>query len=1151
MSLPPTVVNYFGTILKEIQKQQDVAEKARQRTGSPTPEVEPVFADDLAERVELLVGPKGIAEKIRSLQMKLGRKLLAFKLAEEIVYSSLGKDSDERVIKQALTTALAVLTPPCITAAPSEGISDVRIKKNLDGSTYLAVYFAGPIRAAGGTELAAVVVLADYIRRIFGLGRYKPTDDEVRRFIEELRTYTRNVSRFQYSISERAVDWALRNIPVEITGVPTDKIIVPSFRNLPRIETDFLRGGALRVLNDGIIGRAKKVRKIVTDMSISGWDWLQEIAKDWSKKKTEESDTAGYLDEIIGGRPVFSFPHAFGGFRLRYGRSKASGLATLGLHPLTMEVLENYLVTGTQLKTEYPGKGGTVTPVDSIEPPVVLTSDGSVVRVSSKEIFEEIREKISEILFLGDILVSFGDFMDNNEVLRPPGYCEEWWTQELEAALEESSSEKNVALAIDSSLLNSFVRHPFHYTPTAAQAMRISSILGVPLHPRHLAFWERLGPEEVLYLRTWLRDALRQVRFDANQAFLPFDAEAKAALTRILLEHKVQGESLSLSKENLRVLIGCLQPHREAVLDKGGSADSMSLIQQISGISLRKKGESFVGTRMGRPEKAGPRMMNPPVHVLFPVSVEGGPSRDLVAVKNKRLNVELMTRKCVQCESTTWRTGCEKCGASTHIAGICPRCGETVSNPQQDSCPRCNSKISFSRKTELNLDEEFKRVQGKLHMELPRHIKGVRGLTSRTKCPEMLEKGFLRARHGLYVYKDGTVRFDSTNAPMTHFTPKEIGVSVQRLRELEYTYDAQGFPLTNDHQTCELKIQDIVMSTSAAEYLLRTSIFVDDVLRLTCGLEPYYNFHEKQDMIGCLVVGLSPHTYVGVVGRIIGFIDAEVCLAHPIWHAAKRRDCDGDEDAVMLLLDVLINFSELYLPDRIGGKMDSPLLITATVNPAEVDEQAHNFDITSNYPMEFYERALQAEPANRVYPVITLVRNALFSGGEYVGMSFTHPQSNLEGEAKQSIYKKLSSMNDKIVHQLALSDKLSSVDIHVVAEKVLLSHVLPDIVGNLRAFFTQSFRCKKCNKKFRRLPMTHFCDRCGGGLAQTVFRGNIEKYVKLAVEDLEKYVVNQYTRDRLELILENIRATFAEEKQVSERFEGGRIQVSLEDFVQG
>ncbi|OQX76697.1 MAG: hypothetical protein B6D61_08385, partial [Bacteroidetes bacterium 4484_249] len=34
---------------------------------------------------------------------------------------------------------------------------------------------------------------------------------------------------------------------------------------------------------------------------------------------------------------------------------------------------------------------------------------------------------------------------------------------------------------------------------------------------------------------------------------------------------------------------------------------------------------------------------------------------------------------------------------------------------------------------------------------------------------------------------------------------------------------------------------------------------------------------------------------------------------------------DGDEDAVMLLLDALLDFSVSFLPEKRGGKMDAPL----------------------------------------------------------------------------------------------------------------------------------------------------------------------------------------------------------------------------------
>jgi hypothetical protein len=55
--------------------------------------------------------------------------------------------------------------------------------------------------------------------------------------------------------------------------------------------------------------------------------------------------------------------------------------------------------------------------------------------------------------------------------------------------------------------------------------------------------------------------------------------------------------------------------------------------------------------------------------------------------------------------------------------------------------------------------------------------------------------------------------------------------------------------------------------------------------------------------------------------------------------------CDGDEDCVMLLMDSLLNFSMSYLPQRRGGKMDAPLVMTTRLNPAEVDKEAWNVAI--------------------------------------------------------------------------------------------------------------------------------------------------------------------------------------------------------------
>ena len=68
-------------------------------------------------------------------------------------------------------------------------------------------------------------------------------------------------------------------------------------------------------------------------------------------------------------------------------------------------------------------------------------------------------------------------------------------------------------------------------------------------------------------------------------------------------------------------------------------------------------------------------------------------------------------------------------------------------------------------------------------------VKGVKGLTNKDKVFEAVEKGILRAQNGVFIFKDGTARFDATDVPITHFYPREIGTSIEKLRELGYTKD--------------------------------------------------------------------------------------------------------------------------------------------------------------------------------------------------------------------------------------------------------------------------------------------------------------------------------------------------------------------------
>ncbi|MEM4733694.1 MAG: DNA polymerase II large subunit, partial [Candidatus Bathyarchaeia archaeon] len=414
---------YVETLENELQHLYAISDKAREKGLDPALVTECRLAKDLADLVEGLVGPKGVAQSIRELSTKLSREELAFKIAEEIVYGKFGHMEREAAADQAIRTALAIFTEG-LTAAPLQGVAKVAIKANYDQTKYLAIYFAGPMRSAGGTDQALTLVVGDFVRRLLGLDRYKPTEEEISRFIEEVRLYERSVTKFQYHVSDEELRKALQWIPVEVTGTESNPIEVSSFRNLPRIETNRLRGGALRVVNDGIVGRALKVSAIIEKLGFQGWDWLREI------KKKSEKKSAGFMDDVIAGRPIFAFPSRQGGFRLRYGRARNTGLSAVGIHPATMFVLGNFLAGGTQVRLELPGKGGIVVPVDTIEPPVVKLKDGSVTKISV-EGYAQTEGSIDKVLFLGDMLVSFGDFLYNSKLLAPSGYVEEWWAEDL------------------------------------------------------------------------------------------------------------------------------------------------------------------------------------------------------------------------------------------------------------------------------------------------------------------------------------------------------------------------------------------------------------------------------------------------------------------------------------------------------------------------------------------------------------------------------------------------------------------------------------------------------------------------------------------------------------------------------------------------
>jgi DNA polymerase II large subunit len=909
---------YFEMLKSELHKAYSVATEARRKGYDPSDEIEVRIAKDVAARVEGIVGPPGVSEHIRSMEKSgMAREDIAFEIAHKIAAGELLKANKEFLIEQAVRTGLGILTEGVL-VAPTEGIARVKIKQNPDGSDYVAVYFAGPIRSAGGTAAALSLVLADIARRVCGISEYRATDTQTMRYVEEVNTYETRCVHLQYLPPEEHMKVIAQNVPICIDGDPTEDVEVSAYRDVPGVETNRVRGGVPLVMCEGVALKAAKLLKYTKRLNL-GWGWLEKIIK--IKKKADRIEIKpdnSYLEGLVAGRPVFAYPSRKGGFRLRYGRSNTNGLMAKNIHPATMVLLDNFLAFGTHMKIERPGKGCVVAAHEGLEPPVVKLNDGRVMKVRTLREAEAVKEDVAEILFIGDMLCNYGDFLKSNHPLIPGGYCEEWWERELEAKGLKPPENMHAAALFDFSR-----KH------------------GVSLHPEYTYHWHDLSAEQLKELALWLRKGHPVMDEGRVKELVLPQSEAKRVLEELLVEHRVHEGNVVVSGDDAYALLSSLDALKEGRIDFSrfdagweSSKDPLEFVNGLAGIRIKAKAPTYVGARMGRPEKAKERKMDGSPQVLFPT----GSFKNRSIMKHyrvlkgregeKTINLELTRFRCGKCGKLGFYRRCDVCGSRAVEERICQECGRSVK-----SDIHCDRKTLPYDRRPVDIVSMVDSLRGRLD-GAPEDLKGVKGLSNALRIPERLEKGFLRAKHDVYVFRDGTSRFDASDVTLSHFRPKDIGMSLERLRELGYERDYLGNRLERDDQTLALRHQDIVLSEAGAVYLMRVADFIDDMLVNVYGMRPFYNIRKKEDLIGHLTVGLSPHTSAGVLTRVIGFTKANVGYGHPYFHTAKRRNCFY-RDTEIIIWDKI---NQRYLKEELGSLTERVML----ENPGKVRQLDKN-----------------------------------------------------------------------------------------------------------------------------------------------------------------------------------------------------------------
>jgi len=1114
IKIPQSYAKYYEELSKQVYKEFETAADAKSTLLDSSGIIEPKIAFDLAERVAKM-HDIDIATPLRELLDKTGKENAALILSKEIAlgkYLPPNSNLEER-LDFAVRVGLAIVTEG-VTIAPLQGISEIKIKNNKDGSEYLSVSIAGPMRSAGGTESAVTMLIADHVRNAVGLSKYQADcfDDETGRFVEELRMYEGEAKQsFQFHVSDDDIKTVISNLPVELEGEGTDPVEVVNHRNMTRIKTDRVRGGALRVLNDGLIGRSKKLLKRIEKYNLEGWEWLHDVHGAVQKGESGDAASEKRMREVITGRSVLSMPNKIGGFRLRYGRACNTGFASVGLHPVIAEILDHTVAVGTQIKLDKPSKGATVCFVDSLETPIVRLKGGEVVKIKDTEHGIQIKHDIEKILHLGDILITFGDFLENNAELIPTGLVEEVWIEFLKDKISTNNEQTQFLTK----------------TPTFEEALKLSQELKIPLHPKFLHYWEFISIEDLKQISNPLLKSDTEIQYDISH---------KMIFENLGIQHKIRDNKIIISEIDIEILNFFIFKKE---LNYDGFDSVPELLTSNVGIDIKNKFSTSIGVRIGRPEKAAPRLMKPPVHVLFPIAEKGGITRDILkaSAASESFFTNLNNRRCTNCNIPSIGIVCSKCGNKTTKFYICRICKDELETQYCEKCKRDANGFSYKQ---FPLRQNLIAAQEKLGIRVQQPFKGVDKLINQEKIPEPLEKGLIRQKFGLSVFKDGTVRFDATNSPLTHFKLSWIGTTTEQIIKLGYEKDIDGNPITNDEQLIELKMQDVIIPLESAQYLVNVSKYVDFELQKFFGKQPFYNIKNTQDLLGHLIIGLAPHTSVGITGRLIGYTKTHVCFASPIWHSAKRRDADGDADSVMLLLDALLNFSRQFLSDKIGGLMDAPLLIQPIVLPHEAQTQAHNFEVAKKFPLEFYESSYHHEKSGAISSIETLaMRKDTGDENIFYDHFFTHDTTTLTSSKSRSAYSTLESMVDKLDLQIRNADIINAVETRDIVSYLIQTHLIPDIMGNIRAYAKQKFRCTACGAKYRRMPLLQKCT-CGHKLLQTITRPSIEKYLPLAKKLVTKYDVDPYLKGRIMTLSDEIELLFGK---------GDGSQQLLTDYV--
>jgi DNA polymerase II large subunit len=1104
-------------IQKSLSNEITYLRSLKQKTQDPTGNEQTIFSNVAEEKIATLLDEPDLVPLIKSFLPESNRH----RLIRNVVDSILARDLPlEEKVNLALKTALGIITEGVVTA-PLDGLIEVIIDPI---ENFLHLQTAGPIRALGGTNCALMVVIAEYIRQKMNIASYVATPEELKRSVVEVTQYIKlHPGQIRPSVEE--IDFVVKNCPIMIDGIETEVQEVSLYKYLPRIKKPRIRGSISLIIVEGFIIRAKKVLGLLNEYNIE-WPWLYDLTKISTRYRSAGSRSQNESKYALTiGRPLLSSKDRKTGLRLRIGTTPSVGLCGSNVHPYLIDLLK-FINIGSQLVTSAPGKASTITGTcEDLERPIVRYTDG----IRYYEL--NTSDKVLEVIDLGQILFAVGDYIQSNNPIPPHDYCRGLWRRHTGYNLDWSTLTEDQILTLN-------LKYPL-----------------CKIHPYYSLFIDALSFEQYNILRN---ERLRCIR-DGIQ-HLPYTTEIYNLLKKL-------GCLCTIEKDTIRVKYAKIFDHymcldvNVSLFDyyscKSESEDSLqqinlsfylnSLLRKNNKMLLSEKGTYIITARVGRCEsinlsKVKPRHFNSLSEYEPMKKVESF----WTAIEKQPYGYgKYDMRYCYDCNTETCYRLCTRCNKESRSSNYCVRCKTyfecTKTQLKNHKDHKLKTYVSvyrdYSREVELLKDMNLKTYPLKaVCKEAP--IKLVSS-KRRIPYPEPLVKGYLRSRYKLSCTKDGTIRLTFCNAATTHFTPAMANVTVDQLIKLGYKRDIKGELLTRSNQVLALKLNDCIVSYHAAQYLLKITSFIDDLIKIYYkGTTNYYNVKRYQDLLGVLVGSISPHTSNGTLCRIIGFVDNYCVYMHPVAVAARRRDVDGDMDAIYLMSDLLLNCSKKYVSEgKVGALMSIPLTTSTYYYLDQVGKEVIGRELTSRYYDEVTNWdntiALSIDQLKLIKSFKTYLSNKVVTEDQ---IEYNTPGFGLSVGHSHNYYRDATSNVEKLDLVLDLEKKLTFVDQKECILGLLEGHLIPDIMGNFNAYFKQSYKCEFCQEKFLQAPLSVTCPKCKKGkLKHTVYPNMVVKYIEIIKKLRNQTTLPIYLEQKISNILETTEC-FTEQDTKSDLF---------------